>query len=259
MCGIAGVVRRRGADHPVGSASLVAATMANVLGHRGPDDAGTWESPDATVALAHRRLSIVDLSALGHNPMPWDGGRLWITFNGEIYNFRELRNELESQGHRFRSQTDTEVVLAAYDQWGVDSVNRLVGMFAFAVWDEPRKRLWVVRDRLGKKPLYYAESPAMLRFASELKAIVADRTFSREIDRAAVALYLRYGYVPSPHTIFVGARKLPPAHYLLFENNRVSLCRYWDPLEFATGQPQLSLREAELQLDGGFGQPFASG
>jgi len=153
--------------------------MASTLTHCGPDDAGAWGSDDGTVALSHRRLSILDLSPLGHNPMAADDGRLWITFNGEIYNFLELRRELEAAGHRFRSRTDTEVVLAAYGRWGLDCVDRLAGMFAFAIWDEPRRRLWVVRDRLGKKPLYYAESRGTLRFASELKAIVADPAVPR--------------------------------------------------------------------------------
>src|SRR4051812_23423326 len=165
MCGIAGLVRgpdaRRGA--PVTEA---AAAMASALSHRGPDDAGVWASEDGGVALAHCRLSIIDLSPLGRNPMSADDGRLWITFNGEIYNFLELREELEAAGHVFRSRTDTEVILAAYGRWGIDCLDRLAGMFAFAIWDEPRRRLWLARDRLGKKPLYYADVHGTLRFAS---------------------------------------------------------------------------------------------
>src|SRR6185436_13235278 len=229
MCGIAGVMYGAAARRGV-SAVEAAAASASTLSHRGPDDSGVWGSEDGTVALAHRRLSIVDLSPLGHNPMSGEDGRHWITFNGEIYNFLELRRELEAAGHRFRSRSDTEVLLAAYSRWGLDCVDRLVGMFAFAIWDEPRRRLWIVRDRLGKKPLYYAESRGTLRFASELKAIVADSTVPREIDADAVRLYLRYGYVPSPHTIYAGVRKLPPAHFLLFENGTLSVRRYWDPI-----------------------------
>jgi asparagine synthase (glutamine-hydrolysing) len=223
--------------------------MAATLAHRGPDDSGVWTSPDGAVALAHRRLSIIDLSPLGHNPMSYGDGRLWITFNGEIYNFLELRRELEGAGHRFRSHTDTEVILAAYDEWGVDCVQRLVGMFAFALWDEPRRRLWIVRDRLGKKPLYYTDGDGPFRFASELKAILADPTFARDIDPVAVRLYLRYGYIPSPYTIYAKARKLPPAHYLLFEHNRLSITRYWDPLQFAltAGPRDDATAEAELE------------
>jgi asparagine synthase (glutamine-hydrolysing) len=226
--------------------------MNSTLAHRGPDDEGVWTSADGSVALAQRRLSIIDLSPLGRNPMPWDGGRLWITFNGEIYNFRELRLDLEAAGYRFRSQTDTEAILAAYDRWGVECLDRLVGMFAFAIWDEPKKRLWVVRDRLGKKPLYYADSNGAFRFASELKAIVADPSFERDIDPEAIRFYLRYGYIPSPSTIYRGARKLPPGHFLLVENGRTTVTRYWDPVQHALRiQPKTdadAIRELEDRL-----------
>jgi asparagine synthase (glutamine-hydrolysing) len=248
MCGIAGVVYGAGVPRGV-SATAVAASMASTVAHRGPDDSGVWGSEDGTVALAHRRLSIIDLSPLGHNPMAADDGRLWITFNGEIYNFLELRQELEAAGHRFRSHTDTEVILAAYRRWGLDCVDRLAGMFAFAIWDEPRRRLWVVRDRLGKKPLYYAESHGTLRFASELKAIVVDPSVPREIDTDAMRLYLRYGYVPSPHTIYASVRKLPPAHFLLCENATVSVRRYWDPIPYALDRTSMTDEEALTQLE----------
>jgi asparagine synthase (glutamine-hydrolysing) len=181
--------------------------------------------------------------------MFWDDGRLWITFNGEIYNFRELRQELESAGYRFRSQTDTEIVLAAYDKWGTDAVTRFVGMFAFGLWDVPRRRLWLVRDRLGKKPLYYTHSAGRLKFASELKSLLSDGTFRRDVDADAVGLYLRFGYVPSPLTIFKDARKLPPAHYLLCEDGRVSVTRYWDPVPFSATRSSVSDAEAEGELD----------
>jgi len=234
---------------PVGASAALARAMAETLAHRGPDDAGVWESEDGAVALAQRRLAIIDLSPLGHNPMPWDGGRVWITFNGEIYNFRELRKELEAEGFHFRSQTDTEVLLAAYDRWGLDCLARIVGMFAFALWDTPRRRLWLVRDRLGKKPLYYADNGTTLRFASELKAILADGTFRRGVDREAVGMYLQYGYVPSPHSIYVEARKLPPAHHLVLENGRIQIARYWDPLPFALHRRRLDEREAAAELN----------
>jgi asparagine synthase (glutamine-hydrolysing) len=249
MCGIAGLVRRGREPRPHGSAAALAGAMVRTLAHRGPDDEGVWESPDATVALAQRRLAIIDLSPLGHNPMPWDDGRLWITFNGEIYNFLELRDDLERRGYRFRSQTDTEALLAAYDEWGIDCLQRLAGMFAFALWDEPRRRLWLVRDRLGKKPLYYADVDGALRFASELKAILADHSFPRNLDREALGLYLRYGYIPSPHSIYVHARKLPPAHYLLFEDDEAVVRRYWDPVPFALGTCQLGEEDAEAELN----------
>lgn len=248
MCGIAGVVQR-GPGTRAGLGSRVARVMAGSLTHRGPDDAGVWESADGTVALAHRRLSIIDLSPLGRNPMAWDHGRLWITFNGEIYNFLELRQELESAGHRFRSHTDTEVILAAYDQWGIDCVDRLVGMFAFAIWDEPKRRLWLVRDRLGKKPLYYTEAGGTLRFASELKALVADPDVPREINPEAVRLYLRYGYVPSPYTIYSGIHKLSPAHHLICERGRVTIHRYWDPVQHALQSKPRTDAAAEAELE----------
>jgi asparagine synthase (glutamine-hydrolysing) len=250
MCGIAGVVYSAGARGG-GSAVVEAAAMASTLSHRGPDDTGAWGSDDGTVALAHRRLSIVDLSPLGHNPMSRDEG-VWITFNGEIYNFLELRRELEAAGHRFRSHSDTEVLLAAYGQWGLDCVDRLAGMFAFAIWDGPRRRLWVVRDRLGKKPVYYAESHGTLRFASELKAIVADAAVPREIDADAMRLYLRFGYVPSPYTIYRSVRKLPPAHYLLCENGTVSVRRYWDPIPYVldrSSRSSMTDADAEAELE----------
>ena len=247
MCGIAGAVFPGGS--PPQEAARCAAVMADLIAHRGPDDSGLWNSADGSVALSHRRLSIIDLSPLGRNPMFWDEGRLWITFNGEIYNFRELRQELESAGYRFRSQTDTEIVLAAYDKWGTDAVTHFAGMFAFGLWDVPRRRLWLVRDRLGKKPLYYTHSAGRLKFASELKSLLADGTFQRDVDTDAVGLYLRYGYVPSPLTIFKDARKLPPAHYLLCEDGRVSVTRYWDPVPFSATRSSMSDAEAEGELD----------
>src|SRR5678816_1993149 len=233
MCGIAGFVAKD-ASSPVSVSPLsTVQCMAATMRHRGPDDGGEWVSADNTVALSHRRLSIIDLSPLGRNPMSWDGGRLMITFNGEVYNFQELRQELEGKGHRFRSHTDTEVILAAYDEWGLDAVQRLAGMFAFALWDGPRRRLWLVRDRIGKKPLYYADRPGSLTFASELKALLADPGLPHTIDQQALRTYLRYGYVPAPLSIFEGIRKLEPGHYLLVEHGRTSIQRYWDPLAFA--------------------------
>jgi len=249
MCGIAGLasVASWGTGRP--AAAALARAMCGTLAHRGPDDSGVWESADGAVALSHRRLSIIDLSPLGRNPMSWGNGRLWITFNGEIYNYRELRQELEADGCRFRSQTDTEVVLAAYDRWGTYAVQRLAGMFAFALWDEPRRRLWLVRDRLGKKPLYYAEPRGGLRFASELKALLVDDKVSRDIDPDALAMYLRLGYVPSPHSIYRAVHKLPPAHYLVWENGRTTVERYWDPLGYALHRQHVTEADAERELD----------
>lgn len=247
MCGIAGVAGEL-PPSPLTGHELITA-MVSRLAHRGPDDCGMWQAPGNAVLLAHRRLAIVDLSPLGRNPMPWDDGRLWVTFNGEIYNFLELRAELESLGHRFRSRSDTEVLLAAYDQWGTDAVQRLAGMFAFALWDEPRRRLWLVRDRLGKKPLYYSHRDGALTFASELEALLADPSFPRDVDRDALGLYLRYGYVPAPFSIYRAARKLPPGHDAVFERGQLTIRRYWDPLEFVGRHHDISDHDAEAGLD----------
>jgi asparagine synthase (glutamine-hydrolysing) len=228
MCGITAIF-----DATDGNLRPLVETMTSSLRHRGPDDADTWQGEGGTVALGHRRLSIIDLSPLGRNPMPYRD-RYWITFNGEIYNFRPLRNELEHAGYRFRSQTDTEVILAAYDHWGAECLRRFVGMFALALWDEARGELFLARDRVGKKPLYYAEYGGRIAVASELKAIVADSRFPRIVDPRAVAQYLRYGYVPAPLSIYAHARKLTPGHYALVRGGRVETYRYWDPVPFAT-------------------------
>jgi asparagine synthase (glutamine-hydrolysing) len=225
MCGITALYDRRGGD-----LLPLIATMTGTLRHRGPDDDGVWQSEDRRVALGHRRLSIIDLSPLGRNPMSW-AGRYHITYNGEIYNFRRIREELERSGCIFRSQTDTEVLLAAYERWGLDCLQQLNGMFAFALWDTERSELLLARDRLGKKPLYYAEYGGRIAVASELKAIVADPRFPRVVDPRAVSLYLRYGYVPAPFTIYQHARKLPPAHYAIVREGRVETHRYWDAVE----------------------------
>ena len=249
MCGIAGIVDRASASE-AGRRRALGASMCATLAHRGPDDADVWASDDGAAVLAHRRLSIIDLSPLGRNPMPWDDGRLRITYNGEIYNFLELREELEREGCRFRSQTDTEVVLAAYDRWGVRCLDRLAGMFAFAIWDESRRRLFLARDRFGKKPLYYSLRGERFAFASELKALLADPTLSRAVDQDAIRLYLRFGYVPAPHSILASCRKLPPAHFAMFENGRLQVERYWDPVALALAEPlDLSPAEAEAELE----------
>ena len=248
MCGIAGLAS---VDRPSNPQELlrIAQLMADSMVHRGPDDAGVWAPDTGDVALAHRRLSIIDLSRLGHNPMSWHDGDVWITFNGEIYNFGELRRELESAGYTFRSRTDTEVILAAYDRWGLDCVQRFVGMFAIALWDGSRRRLWLVRDRLGKKPLYFAEVGGRLLFGSELKALLTYPAFPRDIDHEAIRLYLEFGYVPSPLTIYRAARKVPPGHFLLMENGRTTMTRYWDPVPFAVEGTAYTAGEAERALE----------
>lgn len=189
--------------------------MTDSLAHRGPDDAGCWYDAGSGVGLGHRRLSIIDLSPLGHQPMASASGRYQLTYNGEVYNFPELRSELQRQGHTFRGQSDTEVILAAVEQWGIEAaVKRFVGMFAFALWDQQEHRLHLVRDRLGIKPLYYGFLGRAFVFSSELKTFKAHPEFRGEIDRNALALLLRHGYVPTPYSIYRGICKLLPGAIL---------------------------------------------
>lgn len=222
MCGIAGKLffdsSRRVDQH-------LLARMSRVLAHRGPDDGGVYQ--DGPVGLAHRRLSIIDLSPAGHQPMSNSAGTLWITYNGEIYNFLELREELERDGVAFRSRTDTEVILALYEREGAGCLRRLRGMFAFAIWDARDRSLFLARDRLGKKPLYYYRDAEKFLFASEPKGILTDPEVPVESDSVAIHHYLTFGYVPAPHSAFRGFRKLPPAHYAIVRDGRISVERYW--------------------------------
>ncbi len=224
MCAIVGLVRR---DGGIDAAALSA--MRDTMAHRGPDDAGLHISTDRTVGLGHRRLSIIDLSAAGHQPMTNEDGSIWLVFNGEIYNFQTLRRELIAAGHTFHSTTDSEVILHAYEEWGVDAVRRLRGMFAYAIWDEPRRRLVLARDRLGIKPLFYWHDGANLTFASELKGVIADSRVPRTIDETAVYDFFTYRYVPTPKSIYRDVRKLPPGHVAVLEGERLSLTEYWTP------------------------------
>jgi len=216
MCGIAGLFHPGGIDDADTGPTLAA--MTGALRHRGPDDAGAWLDPTAGIALGHRRLSILDLSPLGHQPMHSADGRYVITFNGEIYNFRALRHELAGCGHTFRGHSDTEVLLAAFTQWAVrPAVERCNGMFAFALWDRAERTLHLARDRAGEKPLYYGWLGGTFLFGSELKALRAHPAFQAEVDRDALALFLRHGYIPAPYTIYRGVFKLPPATVLTLE------------------------------------------
>jgi asparagine synthase (glutamine-hydrolysing) len=223
MCGICGVVagERQGAPD-----RDVVARMSGRLVHRGPDDDGLFcEGP---VALAARRLSIIDL-AHGHQPIENEDGSCVVVQNGEIYNYRELKRELEGRGHRFATDCDTEVLVHAYEEWGEAFVERLRGMFAIALWDKRRRRLLLARDRFGIKPLYYSHAEGGLSFASELKAMLEQPGFSRQIDPQAVSAYLAFNSIPAPLTIFKQARKLPPGHLLSWEGGEVALRRYARP------------------------------
>ena len=222
--------------------------MAQAIAYRGPDGADVWSDVECGVALAHQRLAIIDLSPAGHQPMRNAEAGLSIVFNGEIYNFADLRSELQSRGHVFRSQSDTEVILAAYGEWGEDCLSRFNGMFAFAIHDERRRRLFLARDRVGEKPLFVALTNGTLRFASELKALFTDPAFPRRIDPEALDCYLTMGFVPGERCILRGVNKLAPAHALLFdlESASVRVFRYWqlpDPPAAAAGA------DAETLLD----------
>ena len=229
MCGIAGMVSIKGhADLP-----LVAA-MNRALVHRGPNDGGEWLDPTGQVALANRRLAILDLTTAGHQPMLSPDGALCLVFNGEIYNYVELRDELTALGRVFRTQTDTEVVLAAYEQWGPNCVERFNGMFAFALWDSERRQLIAARDRFGEKPFYYHCSPGHFCFASEIKALVLDPALGRDVDEVALARYLVDARVDGDERTFLRhVRQLRPAHLLVVESNgTLSERPYWTlPLE----------------------------
>jgi asparagine synthase (glutamine-hydrolysing) len=242
MCGICGKLYHEG-DRKVDK-ELVH-RMASLLNHRGPDDEGVYVKDNA--GLGHKRLSIIDLSPAGHQPMSNEDGSIWIVFNGEIYNYIGLREELQKKGHTFVSHTDTETILHLYEDKGVECVHDLRGMFAFAIWDERRHRLFLARDRAGKKPLVYAHTKEALLFASEIKSLLIDPSVDQQLDYRALHHYLTYQYVPSPRTIFTGIKKLPPAHMLICEGGNLHVKRYWT----VSYQPKLHLSSV-----GEYGEQF---
>jgi asparagine synthase (glutamine-hydrolysing) len=242
MCGIIGVASRSPVTNP---AWLDAGR--DTMQHRGPDDSGSWWSANKTVGLAQRRLAIIDLSPGGHQPMQDAAGSLSITFNGEIYNYLELRGLLMSKGHKFRTQSDTEVILAAYREWGTDCLAHLNGMFAIALYDERSNVLLLARDRAGEKPLFYSVTDGELRFSSELKGLLADANFDRTIDPAALDCYLTMGYIPGEACILRGARKLPPAHAMTYNlgSGKMTTWRYWK----LPPAPEVDLSDDEALVD----------
>jgi asparagine synthase (glutamine-hydrolysing) len=220
MCGICGFVAAR-ADVARDTLLDHVATMAGTLAHRGPDGAGSWADPENGIALGHRRLSVIDLSRTGAQPMHSSCGRYVLVYNGELYNYRELRRELESEGRRFRGTSDTEVLVEALGAWGVArALGRLDGMFAFAAWDSRERRLHLARDPIGKKPLYYAQRGGALWFGSELKALRAHPGFAGSIDRDSLAFFIRFSFVPAPHTIYDGVAKLEAGAHVAFDVSR---------------------------------------
>jgi asparagine synthase (glutamine-hydrolysing) len=235
MCGICGIVRANGPEIEPGFVRAMADTMR----HRGPDDEGFWRSPDGRVALGHRRLSIIDLSPGGHQPKTDPSGQLWISFNGEIYNYQELREELRQLGHEFHTASDTEVILEAYRRWDIDCVKKLNGMFALALYDSQRERLFLARDRAGEKPLFYRHENGTFLFASELKAMMKDPSFPRVVDPFALNQYLAYGYIPAQHCIFRGVHKLPQGCAMTYQlrSDQLSVWPYWSLPQPSNGQP----------------------
>lgn len=233
MCGIAGCT----SEH----AAVRVARMTRMLAHRGPDEEGVWISKRWPLALGNRRLRILDLSPLGHQPMVSEDGRWILTFNGEIYNYLELRRSLEAKGWTFRSQTDTEVLLASLIEWGEGALDRLNGMFAFALWDDQRGCLLLARDRLGIKPLYYAQCGPSFCFASEISALLGSGLMEPRVDPLGLESFLRLLWIPEPGTLFSGIRKLEPGHTLAWDGHRAEGRRYWDvPVPAARGDEDLS-------------------
>jgi len=240
MCGIIGEI----SSEKVDTKKFI--QMRDELKHRGPDDAGLYVNGKGNVALGHRRLSIIDLTPAGRQPMSSEDNDVWLTFNGEIYNYKELREELIKRGHTFKSKTDAEVVIHAYQQWGMDSLLKLRGMFAFAIWDEKANKLFLARDRIGIKPLYYYVDNNRFVFSSELKGLIKDKKIARKINPTALKYYFIYRYIPAPYSIWQDIYKLPPAHYLIYEHNQCSIKKYWD-LKLKNDTPDENLAARDIQ------------
>ena len=248
MCGIVGILAS-GGRRP--DDAEVVQRMLDSIRHRGPDDGGIWADPAAGLLLGSRRLAVQDLSPHGHMPMVSRSGRRVITYNGEIYNAPDLRNELEAAGCVFRGHSDTEVLLAAVEAWGLDAtLARIVGMFAFALWDVASRTLHLVRDRVGEKPLYWTSARGRVAFASELRAFRALDGWNSSVDRAALASYLTLGYVPAPASIFEGTRKVPPGSVLTVSaDGVVTEAQYWLPRAGMAQGQQASLNLPEVEID----------
>jgi asparagine synthase (glutamine-hydrolysing) len=241
MCGIAGFI-----DFRRGSGIEVLRKMTDAMTHRGPDDSGyeVFDAPEAVIGLGQRRLSILDLSPLGHQPMHF--GDLVVDFNGEIYNFKEIRKELEEKGYTFTSWSDTEVILKGYHCWGMDVVHKFIGMFAIALYDRSAEKVILIRDRAGVKPLYCYRKAEILLFGSELKALYEHPAFEKKIDANSLALFLQFSYIPAPHSIFRDTFKLLPGHYLVLDlkSRQQELVKYWDVFD-SYNEPKLHLSDQE--------------
>jgi asparagine synthase (glutamine-hydrolysing) len=248
MCGIVGFLTTKKVHIPE---CEILRKMRDVLIHRGPDDAGEYIRPidekGPFVFFGHRRLSIIDLGT-GHQPLSNEDETVWVVFNGEIYNFRELREELKGRGHQFRTHSDTEVIAHAYEEYKENCFRYFNGMFAIGIWDEKENRLILARDRLGKKPLYYSLTNETFIFASELKAIMAYPSFPREVDPVSFMKYLFFEFIPCPHTIFKEAEKIPAASYLIWDKKGIEVRQYWSPFDPQKAEKDLSEAEAEFRM-----------
>jgi asparagine synthase (glutamine-hydrolysing) len=240
LCGIAGYFIKKGAQIDAG----LLKRMTRTLTHRGPDEEGYYINDRGNAGLGHRRLSIIDL-ATGQQPLSNEDGTVWISFNGEIYNFKDLIRELEAKGHVFRTKSDTEAIVHAWEEWGTKAVEKLRGMFAFALWDENKQQLFLARDRVGKKPLYYLDDPKRFMFGSEIKVILQAPEVSRQIDYTSFYDYLSLLYVPAPKTIFKSIKKLPAGHWALVTADTIKVESYWDLPFF----PEHDLSESRMMED----------
>ncbi len=231
MCGITGIYNLN--NKPAKEDIL--RQMTEVLKIRGPDDIGFYL--DENLGLGQTRLSIIDLSSAGHQPMANENKTLWIVFNGEIYNFKEIKKDLEEKGYKFKSNSDTEVILKSYEEWGIESIKKFRGMFSFAIWDNQQGKLFLVRDRAGVKPLYYYSSNGTFLFSSEIKSFHKNPHFKKEINFASLALFLQFGYILSPHTIFKDCYKVRPGHYIEVSKQGIKEIKYWDVIDYFLKEP----------------------
>ena len=243
MCGLTGFIDGNG-DLAGASLDATVAAMAAALIHRGPDDAGTWSDPDSGLALGHRRLSIIDLSAAGHQPMVSASGRTVIAYNGEIYSHADMRAQLTREGATFRGHSDTEVILEAFERWGIErTLEQMIGMFAIALWDRQTRELTLIRDRMGIKPLYWGMVKHTLLFGSELKALTAYPHWQPALNRDAIASFLRHNYIMGPQSIYQGIEKLAPGSYLSYRPGEARVARStgtfapWPSTPATTAQP----------------------
>jgi asparagine synthase (glutamine-hydrolysing) len=221
MCGIVGII-----DYENNIEKELLVKMRDSLEHRGPDDKGYFI--DNHIGLGHRRLSIIDTSYSGHQPMSNEDDSIWISYNGEIYNHLEIRNQLQKKGHVFKSNTDTEVIIHAYEEYGEKCLQLFNGMFAFAIWDSNKKQLFLARDRIGQKPLFCYMKNNLFLFSSEIKSLVHHPKFIKEINFDSVSHYLSYQFIPHPYSIYKDCYKLNPGHYLVYKKNQINIQKYWD-------------------------------